>query len=93
MFKVPLIALTATASIAMLGFAAMPAAAKTDDGKMVLTVEQRNGKTLYCLTENNVTGSRLPVKICQNRAGWAKEGIKFPEDRSAAGEGTETPKG
>ena len=92
MFKAPLIALAATSSAAI-GFAAAPAAAKTEGSKMVMTVEQRNGETLYCLKDGDRTGSRLPVKVCQSRADWAKEGIKFPEDRSAAGEGTEAPKG
>jgi hypothetical protein len=92
MFKAPLIALAATAAAATLGFT-MPAAAKTDDSKMTLTVEQRNGQTVYCLTENSRTGTRLPAKICQSRAEWTKEGVKFPEDRSAAGSSAETPKG
>ena len=93
MFKSPLIALAAMASTATLGFGAMPAAAKMDDKKMVLTVEQRHGETVYCLTENNRTGTRLPAKVCQSRADWAKDGIKFPEDRSAAGNGEVAPKG
>ena len=93
MFKAPLIALAATSAAAALGFAAVPAAAKTEGSKMVMTVEQRNGETLYCLKDDDRTGSRLPVKVCQSRADWAKEGIKFPEDRSAAGKDTDTTKG
>jgi len=93
MFKAPLIALAATSAAATLGFAAGPATANTEGSKMVMTVEQRNGETVYCLRDDNRTGSRLPVKTCQSRAEWAKEGIKFPEDRSAAGKDTESPKG
>ncbi|MBO9671674.1 MAG: hypothetical protein J7485_14285 [Sphingobium sp.] len=91
MFKAPLIAISAMAVI--LGSAAASAATKSDEQKTALTVEHKNGETLYCLTEKALTGSRLPVRTCKNRAEWAKDGFKFPEDRSAADKSAEAPKG
>jgi hypothetical protein len=36
-----------------------------------------NERTRYCFKQN-VTGSRLPQKLCKTKAQWKSEGVEFP---------------
>lgn len=65
--------------------AAMPAIAKGDDGapKARLTVEHKNGKTVYCLNQQPTTGSIAPVRTCRTRSEWADAGLVIPDQQRA----------
>ncbi len=94
MFKSPrAAALIALATVAGIGLSAAPAMAKPGESKTRMTVKQQDGETVYCVTRDDVTGTRMPRKLCQNRADWARDGVNIPLDGRASGSRVETPKG
>ena len=77
-----LIAIFAAVSVAG---AAMPAFAKSGERQMRLSVEQQDGKTVYC-AKQSVTGSSIPVRTCLTQEEWNQRGAKIniPADGIAA---------
>ena len=78
-----------------LGAMAMPALAKStgDDSPHRMTIEQKNGETVYCIVDQGRTGSRVPTKVCQNRAKWAANGLVIPGGERAADGKKKNPEG
>ncbi|GAA4769616.1 hypothetical protein GCM10023219_14980 [Stakelama sediminis] len=68
------------ASAAALACLSAPAAFAMDRGDLSnqqtakVTVEHRDGKTLYCVTQEAVTGSRIQPQTCLTKQQWADRG-------------------
>ncbi len=89
-------ALLLVLAIATLGTASVPAFAKDDNagakGSTQMTVQHRNGKTLYCVNDPATTGTRLPTQLCQNREEWARQGLVIPEQQQRASDNSSSAK-
>jgi len=53
---------------------ARPATATTDSTRATDAVRIKSSAQRYCVVDS-VTGSRIPLKICQTRAQWLEEGF------------------
>jgi len=93
MFQAPSHRLLLVLAAAGLASTAVPALAKADKGDQNTTtmrVEQRDGKTVYCVSDMLV-GSHLPREVCKDRAGWARDGLVIPERQERAADSARQP--
>jgi len=77
--------LLVAAGAGTLGIAA-PAMAKTAEpsaNEIRMTVMRGKSETLYCVTDAPQSGTRIPTRLCQDRAHWAREGIVIPLAQAA----------
>lgn len=69
----------AKAPVALLCAAALlsaPAFAKPGEAQIKAEVKERNGVTVYCITEQ-VIDSKIPQKTCRTREEWKAAGATF----------------
>ena len=71
------------AGSAVPAFAKQPAA---DQSKTRMTIEQKDGQTVYCVTDRASTGTILNNKVCHTRSEWADKGLVIPEQQQRAGD-------
>lgn len=73
--KTTMIALAVAASLSAPAFAADPVpAAASSAAATTAEVPAAAKDKKYCLTEQ-LTGSRMPTKVCRTKAEWAYEGV------------------
>lgn len=73
-----------TAAVALVAATAPAYANAVDEGNVVATSPGTSGPTTakarvkrYCFV-SDVTGSRIPVKVCKTREEWEAEGVEIP---------------
>jgi hypothetical protein len=76
-----------TSALTLIATAVPAAAAGVDEGNVISTNPGASGPTTakprekrYCFV-SEVTGSRIPVKVCKTRKEWQAEGVEVPADR------------
>lgn len=72
--------LSLAAAAATLGATApvVAKAAAPGANEIRMKVMRGKGETLYCVTDAPLPGTRLPTRLCLDRAGWARQGIDIP---------------
>ena len=78
---------SATTAVVFFATSAPGVAAGTGEGNVIANTPNSSAPSAatprekrYCIV-SEVTGSRLPIKVCKTRKEWEAEGVDIPSDR------------